>query len=139
MNKDRVLYGVVGLLVGVILTWGVVGARYNFDRDGMESGRMHGEKRIMNGEMTMSAMSDQLKNKTGDEFDKAFIEMMIEHHEGAIDMAELISGRAKHDEIKKLGEGIVSAQTKEINEMKEWAKSWGYTAIEESLNKMMQH
>ena len=31
-----------------------------------------------------------LKNKTGDDFDKAFIEQMIIHHQGAIEMATLV-------------------------------------------------
>lgn len=77
--------------------------------------------------MSMEAMNDALKNKTGDEFDKAFIELMTEHHQGAIDMANLIDTRAKHQEIKTLGRGIITAQTKEIKEMADWAKAWGYT------------
>ena len=77
--------------------------------------------------MSMGAMNEALKNKTGDEFDKAFIELMTEHHQGAIDMANLIDTRAKHQEIKTLGRGIIAAQTKEIKEMADWAKAWGYT------------
>lgn len=76
--------------------------------------------------MSMTAMNEALKNKTGDEFDKAFIELMTEHHQGAIDMANLIEARAKHQEIKDLGKAIIAAQTKEIQEMNEWAKNWGY-------------
>lgn len=144
MNKDAMLYGIIGLLVGVILTVGVVGAKHNFHMGGMDKERMHVDKRVVgdvksqNTGMTMDAMNETLKGKTGDEFDKAFIEMMIEHHQGAIDMANLIPTRAKHDEIKSLGEAIIAAQTKEINEMKEWAQSWGYTAGE-PMTPMMQH
>lgn len=76
--------------------------------------------------MTMDQMTEGLKNLRGDAFDKAFIEMMIVHHQGAVDMAELIPTYAEHAELKKLGEDIIVAQTKEIQMMKDWFKAWGY-------------
>ena len=66
--------------------------------------------------------------KTGDAFDEAFIREMIDHHQGAIDMAKLAKQNAKHDEIKSLVDNIVTAQTKEINEMKLWQNQWGYSS-----------
>jgi uncharacterized protein (DUF305 family) len=74
----------------------------------------------------MDEMSADLKNKTGDEYDKAFIESMIVHHEGAVEMAQLSAANAKHDEIKKLSGAIISAQKNEIADMKQWQKDWGY-------------
>lgn len=71
-------------------------------------------------------MADGLKGKTGDEFDKAFISQMIEHHEGAVVMAVQARQDARHDEIKAMAEDIISAQTREINQMKNWQKQWGY-------------
>lgn len=73
----------------------------------------------------------QLKDLTGDEFDKAFIDEMIAHHQGAIDMAKLIETNAKHDELKKLGQDIMTAQSKEIEMMQGWLKDWGYEATPE--------
>jgi uncharacterized protein (DUF305 family) len=61
--------------------------------------------------------------------------MMISHHEGAIDMALLSPTRAQHAEIKTLSEAIISAQTKEITEMKQWQKDWGYS--EDEMMEMM--
>jgi len=81
-------------------------------------------------EMTMDQMTAGLQGLEGDAFDKAFVEMMIVHHEGAVDMAKLIPAQAKNEELKKLGIDIISAQTKEIEMMKSWLKAWGY---EESL------
>jgi uncharacterized protein (DUF305 family) len=81
-----------------------------------------------------------LKGKTGDDFDKAFIEQMIVHHQGAIDMANLAKQNAKHDEIKKLSDDIVTAQTKEINEMTSWQQQWGYEdSVSSSSHDMMGH
>lgn len=78
-------------------------------------------------DMSMSDMSMHLQDKTGDEFDEAFIEMMIAHHQGAVEMAELARTRAKHDEIKSLADNIITAQLKEISDMYSWQKAWGYT------------
>jgi uncharacterized protein (DUF305 family) len=51
---------------------------------------------------------------------------MIEHHQSAIDMA--ISGKtnAFHSELITLTQGIVTAQSKEITQMKQWQKDWNY-------------
>ncbi len=74
----------------------------------------------------MSAMTDSMTNKYGDEFDEAFIGGMVDHHEGAIEMARLAESRAKHDEIKNLSKEIIIAQEKEIVQMKQWQDDWGY-------------
>ena len=83
-------------------------------------------------DMTMANMTTSLTNKTGDSYDKAFTQEMIEHHEGAVAMAKLSASRAKHEEIKKLSEDIIAAQDKEIAEMKQWQASWGYDAEDAS-------
>lgn len=77
--------------------------------------------------MSMKGMSMMLEGKTGDAFDEAFIEMMIPHHQGAIDMAELAEKNAGHAEIKKMSADILSAQQREIDQMKAWQSSWGFT------------
>ena len=79
------------------------------------------------GSMSMNDMMGGLADKEGDEFDKAFLSEMIEHHEGAIDMAKEVPDSAKHEELKELAEGIITAQTSEIKMMKQWQKDWGYT------------
>lgn len=78
-------------------------------------------------DMSMKGMSMMLEGKTGDAFDKAFLEMMIPHHEGAIDMAKLAQKNAGHAEIKKMADDIISAQQKEIDQMNSWLTAWGMT------------
>ena len=85
--------------------------------------------------MSMMDMNKQLEGLSGDDYDKAFIEMMITHHEGAVDMAELSASRAKHYEIKQLSQAIITAQDKEIADMKQWQRDWGYSTGE--MNDMM--
>ena len=60
------------------------------------------------------------------EVDAAFITSMIDHHQGAIDMAELAESRAEHDEIKQLSQDIIRAQEADIARMHDWQQEWGY-------------
>jgi uncharacterized protein (DUF305 family) len=72
----------------------------------------------------MTDMSASLRGKTGDALDKAFINEMIVHHEGAVEMAELLLAGTKRPELKKLGNDIISAQTGEIKMMQGWREEW---------------
>lgn len=84
---------------------------------------MHGEASSgMHG--AMDDMMAGLSGKTGDEFDQAFLTEMIVHHEGAVEMAESALQNAKHVEIKTMANAIISAQTEEISQMKEWLRVW---------------
>jgi uncharacterized protein (DUF305 family) len=56
--------------------------------------------------------------------DQHFIEMMIPHHQGAIEMSDLALSRAKHPEIKKLAIAIQENQAREIQQMRTWYKTW---------------
>jgi len=73
---------------------------------------------------TMSSMNAELKGKSGDDFDAAFLSEMIVHHEGAVEMAELALTNAKHKEVKDLATAIIAAQNTEIGQMKAWQKEW---------------
>ena len=57
-------------------------------------------------------------------FDKAFIDAMIPHHEGAIAMSRRALRQAKRPEIKQLAKEIISSQQEEINQMKRWRSAW---------------
>ena len=57
-------------------------------------------------------------------FDEAFIDAMIPHHRSAIYMAQLAREKSKIPEAKNLAENIVSAQKREIEQMKQWRKQW---------------
>ncbi len=72
----------------------------------------------------MAGMTAGLAGKTGDAFDKAFLEEMIVHHEGAIEMAEMLLANTQRPELKMLGENIIAAQTGEVQIMKDWLAAW---------------
>src|SRR5688500_10777504 len=57
-------------------------------------------------------------------FDAMFIDSMIEHHQGAIDMAEMAIDQAEHEELRTMAQDIVAAQTTEIEQMQSWRSEW---------------
>ena len=58
------------------------------------------------------------------DIDRHFIEQMIPHHEDAVHMAELALTKADHEELEQLAENIRNNQSREINDMRSWYKSW---------------
>ena len=71
----------------------------------------------MDGMLSADEMKD-LAALRGAEFDTAWMEGMIRHHEGAITMAEDVAAKGKQPEVKTLAEQIVAAQRAEIDEMR---------------------
>jgi uncharacterized protein (DUF305 family) len=57
--------------------------------------------------------------------DVDFIKGMIPHHQGAVDMARIQLKYGKDPEARKLAEGIIAGQEKEIAWMKEWLAKKG--------------
>jgi uncharacterized protein (DUF305 family) len=57
-------------------------------------------------------------------YDLRFIDAMIPHHQGAVDMAKEVLDKSQRPEMKKLAVDIISAQNREINQMKQWRKTW---------------
>ena len=54
---------------------------------------------------------------TGD-FDIDFANMMIPHHQSAVDMAQMYLPKAKDEKIKTMAQNIIDEQKKEIEELK---------------------
>lgn len=70
----------------------------------------------MSGMLTTAELAS-LKRLTGIAFDRKFIQLMIKHHQGAIEALGLISD-SSNEEAMALAEAIKSAQSKEIGSMK---------------------
>ena len=76
---------------------------------------------IMDHEMDMGGMlSDSefnaLENANAAEFDKLFLEKMILHHQGAIQMAQMVVN-SNNSEVRDLGNAIITSQTEQITYM----------------------
>lgn len=74
------------------------------------------------GMMSTQADMDKLENASG--FDLVFIEEMIPHHQMAVMMASMLKGGSGREEMKKLADDIITAQTSEIDQMKKWQEEW---------------
>lgn len=112
MKKEPILYGIIGLLVGIILTGFVAGYSVNHGYNGMTQ---------------MMGVNNNYMNSSN--VDKQFIEQMIPHHESAIAMAKLALQKTKHDEVKTLANNIITSQSAEIKTMKQWYKDWYGTDV----------
>ena len=73
---------------------------------------------FMDANHMMMMMMDMVK-PTGDA-DKDFAAMMIPHHQGAIDMAQVELQHGKDPALHKLARDIIAAQRKEIAFMRQW-------------------
>ncbi|MBB1228180.1 DUF305 domain-containing protein [Pantoea conspicua] len=77
-------------------------------------------KEYMSGMQKMhSSMMNALKEQDAD---RAFAKGMIEHHRGAIAMAETELKYGKDPEMKKMAEDVIKAQKSEIEHMEAWLK-----------------
>lgn len=59
-----------------------------------------------------------------EEFDLRFINGMIPHHQGAIDMAQDALGKTERPEMLALAEAILSSQAEEVAQMEAWRQDW---------------
>lgn len=134
--------GLAGLLVAVALTVASCGGNagggsqegmQGMDQGGSDGGRSserasettgggmagmdHGEE--VAGEDTARQM---LSDEDGDYTDRLFVDMMVPHHQGAVEMAEVALKNAEHEEILELSGGIVRTQEAEIKELKDIKK-----------------
>ncbi|OLP20044.1 hypothetical protein BST81_02055 [Leptolyngbya sp. 'hensonii'] len=58
------------------------------------------------------------------DFDLRFMNAMIPHHEGAVAMAKDALTKAQHPELRQLANEIIASQQAEIDQMKQWRKTW---------------
>ena len=109
-----------------LTTWGAPtsGGMPGMDHGGMpgmdhgdmgQEGMDHGE---MAGMMTPDQMR-QLEQATGADFDRMFLEMMIAHHEGAVQMAQTELADGINPEATALAQQIIDAQQAEIGQMRQ--------------------
>lgn len=84
----------------------------------MGGGMMSGYGMHMGGQEDMTALEN------ASDFDKAFIEEMIPHHQLAIMMANMLQSGTNRPEMQQLAKNIISSQSKEIQQMQSWYVQW---------------
>jgi uncharacterized protein (DUF305 family) len=60
-----------------------------------------------------------LQNATGVDAERLFLELMIAHHQGGVEMAEAVLARSDNPQVRALAEGMVKLQQKELDYMAE--------------------
>lgn len=79
-------------------------------------GMDHSAHSGMPGMMSTKEM-DALKKKSGKDFDTAFMEMMVGHHQGAVEMAGTEKKKGAYGPAKTLADAVIKAQNAEIVQM----------------------
>lgn len=72
-------------------------------------------------------------------FDQLFIDMMVPHHQGGVEMARIASARTERPQIKALAEAIIRSQEAEIREMKSWRKTWFGSEVTPAMGTPMSY
>jgi uncharacterized protein (DUF305 family) len=110
------------IMEGWLASWGQPVPDRNQPRMDHSSDGMNGM--MMSGMMSEADMA-RMAEARGTEFDRLFLEMMILHHEGAIEMAEQELAAGKYPPAKDLAGVIIAAQQAEIAEMNALAPTLG--------------
>lgn len=90
----------------------------------MSDGSMMDNRSAMDMRNMMMDMTSRMDGKKGAELEKVFLEDMIVHHEGAIQMAQKLKDGTTRTELIQMADDIISTQTKEVEMMKKWLGEW---------------
>jgi uncharacterized protein (DUF305 family) len=103
----------INIMKTQLVQWGV----NPDDPTGMHAGHMSG--------MVDEATLAKLKTLQGAEFDKLWLQSMISHHQGAIDMAQTEVSKGGNADMMALARDIITAQQTEIDQMKKMLAAAG--------------
>lgn len=125
MNQQIITGTLIGLLLGL-------GGGYYFASAKQQPTVIEEEHAMMDetvhrdGAMqhAMDEMSLELRGKEGEEYEKAFLDGMIVHHLGAIEMAKELLTHTERPELVAMANAIIEVQSDEIEMMKVWRDEW---------------
>jgi uncharacterized protein (DUF305 family) len=109
----------------LVIFFGIVVAQM----DGMDMGTM--------GTMDMQTMS-VLEGLSGQDFDIAYMSQMIEHHKGAIEMAEAALEASENEDVRGAAQSIIDVQAAEITQLTDWLSTWYNVAPDQAQMDMMR-
>ena len=127
-KSNTIIIVLLALLIGLLGGYMIRGNTNPSDSMYREMGEHMYEDDMVNGDGAMMHAMDEMmrdfRGKTGEAYEKAFLEGMIVHHLGAISMAEGLLEQTNRPELIELANNIIQAQTDEVDMMKEWLATW---------------
>lgn len=105
----------IDTLNGWLRSWGESEVSGNGSSMGGMAGMDHGSSGGMG--MMSDDVMNRLESLNGAEFDRLFLQSMIEHHTGAIEMAKTQQEKGKYEPAKTMASNIIATQQAEIDEM----------------------
>lgn len=135
MNSKVVLFGAIGIAALGILAYNVLPLVGMDGMQGMDHATMDGSSvsastKAFDGAMT-TMMKGMMAAPTGKP-DLDFMQGMIPHHQGAIEMSKVVLQFGKDAEVKALAENVIKAQEGEIALMKVWLEKTDKSTLVES-------
>ncbi len=130
MNRSMFKTGLLGLSIGAAIAVGGLAACSNSAQTSTsnQSPATTGSPMAGMSGMDHSNMKGGMMNMdlgpADKNFDLRFMDAMIPHHKGAVEMAQEALQKSKRPEIKKLAQSIIADQDKEIAQMQQWRKAW---------------
>ena len=113
MKSKNLIYGLIGLVSSSAVSGLLLVSKTQAQSPNSEHNSHHSSKQANPPKKGMMMQTDQ-----------HFIEMMIPHHQQAVEMADIAFTRAQHPEIKNLAVAIKKDQTSEIEQLRTWYKKW---------------
>lgn len=79
-------------------------------------------------------MVTALEPLKGEQFEILFLQEMIQHHGGGIDMAKLVSNHTQRAELRQFVDKMIPMQQQDIEKMTVWLKDWHKASPKEPAN-----
>ncbi len=102
-----------------------IGARIDNQANGQMTPAMGQNAQVLGISMDAMGMAMNMAQLDGAKpFDRAFIDMMTPHHQGAIAMAKAELAKGQDPRLRALATSIIADQTREISQMSSWRIAW---------------
>jgi len=92
--------------------------------DDMRAMGMHEGGHMGMGRSEMGMDMDMPMLRRAKPFDRAFIDQMVPHHQGAIAMARRELAKGSQPALRAMAQDMIDAQTEEMAQMRKWRKAW---------------
>jgi uncharacterized protein (DUF305 family) len=137
MNNKTVLFGALGIAALGIAAYSFLpslgmGPMGSMDHATMDGSNVSASTKAFDGAMT-SMMQGMMAAPTSKP-DLDFMQGMIPHHQGAIEMSKVVLQFGKDAEVKTLAENVIKAQEGEIAFMKAWLDKTDKSILPDSMD-----